>query len=166
MFFKSTEKKIFGTRPALENHAQQGGNANLMLKELIVTITALHDILVRENETLDLSNSRAFFDLQDEKLAVARKYEELMVALKSHQDIASVDPKLKSQLLSMEDGFSSVMKTNMQKLERMKSSTEKLGDMIMKAARKSAETVGQFAYGAAGTMQKGVKSTIGISEQA
>jgi len=169
MFFKPAEKKAFGTRPApakaaaLANPAQE---INAMMRDLIVTVTALRDVLIRENDALDHSNSRAFLELQDEKVAIARRYETLMISLMENPDIKFADPKLKQQLLSMEQGFSGVMKDNMKKLEHMRNATERLGERIMKSARKSADSLGQFAYGAAGTMQKGLKSTIGVSEQA
>lgn len=167
MFFKPAEKKTFGTRPAAAPAAQPAQNdINIVLKDLIITVTALRDVLLRENDALDHTNSRAFMDIQDEKVAVARRYETLMTNLLDRTDIKSADPKLKQQLLSLETGFSGVMKENMAKLERMKSATEKLGERIMKSARKSAESIGHFAYGAGGTMQRGVKSTIGVSEQA
>lgn len=173
MFFKPAEKKTFGTRPAPENAATAPAPApapvadiNTMMRNLILTVTALRDVLIRENEALDQSNSRAFLALQDEKVAVARRYEGLMMNLMDRSDIKSADPKLKQQLLAMEQGFSGVMKENLTKLTHMKNATEKLGERIMKSARKSADSVGQFAYGASGTMQKGVTTTIGVSEQA
>lgn len=170
MFFKPAEKK-FGTKPAPQAPATAALSSNdphidHLLKNLIVAVTALHDVLTRENDALDHADTRAFSALQDEKVAVARRYETLMTTLMNRKDITFADLRLKQQLLAMEEGFSSVMKSNLQKLERMKTATERLGEYIMNSARKSAESQSQFAYGAAGTMQRGVKSTFGISEQA
>lgn len=173
MFFKASDKK-FGTKPA--SPALQTPQAamktaahddvNNMLRNLIITVTALRDVLIRENEALEQSNSKAFLDIQDEKVAVARRYETLMTAMLDRKDIGSADPKLKAQLLFLEEGFTTVMKDNLVRLERMKNATERLGERIMKSARKSAESAAQFAYGASGVMQKGVKATMGVSEQA
>ena len=163
LFNKPAEKKTFGTKPAAP---AQAAHINVLLKELMITITALRDVLLKENDALAHTNTRAFVAVQDEKVAVARKYEALMTDLLSREDIKSADPQIKKQLLSLEQGFTEVMKDNLIRLDRMKNATEKLGDRIMKSARKSAEGMTQFAYGAAGTMQKGTKATIGVSEQA
>ena len=165
MLFKPAEKKTFGTKPAAPSVANSNA-INATMRDLIITITALRDVLLRENDALDHSNTRAFFEIQDEKVAIARKYETLMTDLLSRDDLKSADPKMKQQLLSIESGFTTVMKENLVKLERMKGATEKLGERIMKSARKSAESMTQFAYGASGTMQRGNKATIGVSEQA
>jgi hypothetical protein len=166
LFNKPAQKKTFGTKLAAPQAPASNGHINILLKELMVTITALRDVLLKENDALAHSNSRAFLAIQDEKVAVARKYEGLMTELLSRDDIKNADPQIKKQLLSLEQGFTDVMKDNMTRLERMKGATEKLGERIMKSARKSAEGMTQFAYGAAGTMQKGTKATIGLSEQA
>ena len=50
--------------------------------------------------------------------------------------------------------------------ERMKSATEKLGECIMKSARKTAEAATQFAYGSSGKMQRGNRASIGLEERA
>ena len=167
MLFKPAEKKPFGTKPSTPAPAAAAnGNVNVLLKDLIITITALRDVLLRENDALGATNTRAFMDIQDEKVSTARKYEALMVELMSREDIKNADPQIKKQLFALEKGFTDVMKDNMRNLERMKSATEKLGERIMKSARKSAESMTQFAYGSAGTMQKGNKASIGVSEQA
>ena len=162
LFNKPAEKKTFGTKPA----APAQTHINVLLKELMITITALRDVLLKENDALAHTNTRAFVAVQDEKVAVARKYEALMTDLLSREDIRNADPQIKKQLLSLEQGFTEVMKDNLIRLDRMKSATEKLGDRIMKSARKSAESMTQFAYGSTGNMQKGTKATIGVSEQA
>lgn len=163
MLFKPAEKKTFGTKPAAPAAA---AHLNALLKDLIITITALRDVLLRENDALGHSNTRAFLDIQEEKVATARKYESLMVELMSREDIKNADPAIKKQLFSLEQGFTAVMKDNMVRIERMKSATEKLSERIMKSARKSAESMTQFAYGATGSMQKGNKASMGLSEQA
>lgn len=165
LFNKPAEKKTFGTK-RVTPQAPAAGNINLLLKDLMITITALRDVLLKENDALAHTNTRAFLAVQDEKVSVARKYEALMTDLLSRDDIKNADPQIKKQLLSLEQGFTEVMKDNLIRLDRMKSATEKLGDRIMKSARKSAESMTQFAYGSAGTMQKGTKATIGVSEQA
>ncbi len=165
MFSKPADKKAFGTKPAASN-AGDSRAVDQLIKDLIVTVAALRDVLTKENEALSHGRSQAFIALQDEKVAAARRYETLLTSLLSRNDLNNASPRLKQQLLSLEGDFTAVMKENMTRLERMKNATEKLGEWIMKSARKSAENMTQFAYGSAGTMQKGVKATIGVSEQA
>jgi hypothetical protein len=165
MLFKQAEKKTFGTKPAAPSAANSAA-INATIRDLIVTVTDLRNVLLKENDALDNTNTRAFLEMQDEKVSVARRYEGLMTELLSREDLKSADPKLKAQLLSIEEGFTKVMKENLIKIDRMKNATEKLGERIMKSARKSAESMTQFAYGAGGTMQRGNKATIGVSEQA
>ena len=102
MLFKPAEKKTFGTKPAAPAAAAQ---LNALLKDLIVTITALRDVLLRENDALGHSNTAAFMEIQEEKVATARKYEALMVELMSREDIRNADPAIKKQLFSLEQGF-------------------------------------------------------------
>jgi hypothetical protein len=168
MFFKTPERK-FGTKTAPSRPGLPAATSgiNMALKDVITAITNLRDALIKENEALDHANSRAFMDLQDEKVACARRYEAAMNALLDHKDtVNQCDPRLKSILLSLEKGFAKVMADNLVKLERMKGATEKLGERIMRSARKSVETQTQFAYGSSGTMQRGVKASMGLSEQA
>jgi len=164
MFSKSAEKKTFGKKP--EAQTQPAPALNQLLKDLIIAVTALRDVLLKENDALAHSNSRAFIDMQEEKVTVARRYEMLMSSLLERDDLKTADNALKNQLLSVEKDFTDVMQENLVRLERMKNATEKLGERIMKSARKSAESMTQFAYGAGGTMQRGNKATIGVSEQA
>ena len=140
---------------------------NVAILHTIIAITALRDVLTKENEALELSKSRLFLDLQDEKVEVARRYETLVNALMDRgAEVKVADMKLRDQLQRLQDDFSKVAKRNLELLERMKNATQRLGECIMKSARKSAETATQFAYGSSGHMQRGNKASLGLNERA
>ena len=149
------------------NAAPLPADINQAILQTIMSVTALCDILAKENEALEQCKSAAFFALQDEKVETGRRYEALVAHLMSKPlELKSADPKLKSQLQGLQDRFGDVTQKNLFLLERMNNATSKLKEHIVGAVRKAAEVEGQFSYGASGKMQKGVKSSIGINERA
>lgn len=140
---------------------------NVALLHTIIAVTALRDVMMKENEALEHTNTQAFMNMQDEKVEVARRYETLVNALMARKnEIKQADASLKEQLQRLQDSFGQVAKTNRERIERMRNATKMLGDRIMKNAREQAEKNNQFAYGASGKMQKGNKAYIGVDERA
>ena len=140
---------------------------NVALLHTIIAVTALRDVLLKENEALESSKTALFLELQDEKVEAARRYETLVNHLMDNgEKTKNADAKLKAQLQRLQGDFSAVCHKNLELIERMKSATEKLGECIMKSARKTAEAATQFAYGSSGKMQKGNRATIGVEERA
>lgn len=140
---------------------------NVALLHTIIAVTALRDVMIKENEALSLSSTMAFMALQDEKVDAARRYEKLVMALMDRApEVKSADEKLKEQLQRLQDSFGEVAAENRTHIERMKNATKMLGERIMKGAREQAEKQSQFAYGASGKMQKGGKTLMGLDERA
>lgn len=140
---------------------------NVALLHTIISVTALRDVMIRENEALEHSNTRAFMDMQDEKVEVARRYDLLVSTLMGRAgEIKLADGKLKAQLERLQDSFGTTAKTNRERIERMRNATKLLGERIMKSARAEAEHMTQFAYGPTGKMQRGSKASIGTDERA
>lgn len=140
---------------------------NVALLHTIIAVTALRDVMTKENDALEHSNTAAFMDIQEEKVEVARRYELLVNTLMSRKDeIKSADSKLKEQLQRLQDSFGETAKTNRESIERMRKATQMLSDRIMKSAREQVEKDSQFAYSASGKMQRGAKAYIGIDERA
>ncbi len=140
---------------------------NVAILHTIIAVTALRDVLTKENEALEASKTKVFLELQDEKVEAARRYELLVNHLMDNgADTKNADTKLKAQLQRLQGDFSAVCQRNLELIERMKNATEKLGECIMKSARKTAEAATQFAYGSSGKMQKGNRATIGVEERA
>lgn len=140
---------------------------NVALLHTIISVTALRDVMIKENEALEQANTVAFMDIQEEKVEVARRYELLVNAIMSRkEDIKAADQKLKEQLQRLQDSFGPVAKTNRERIERMRNATQLLSERIMKSAREQVEKDNQFAYGASGKMQRGTKAFIGVDERA
>jgi hypothetical protein len=150
-----------------EKHYTVPTDVNVALLHTIIAVTALKDVLVKETDALKNSKTSLFLDLQDEKVEVARRYELLVNNLMARgAELKSADPKLKDRLNRLQASFSEVSNENLAWIRRMENATKKLGETIMKSARKTAESQTQFAYGASGKMQKGTKALIGLDERA
>lgn len=140
---------------------------NVAILHTIIAVTALRDVLLKENEALEASKTKDFLALQDEKVEVARRYEILVNHLMDNgEKTKTADEKLKAQLQRLQGDFSTVCQRNLELIERMKTATEKLGECIMRSARKTAEAATQFAYGSSGKMQRGNRASIGLEERA
>jgi hypothetical protein len=150
-----------------EKHYTAPADVNVAILHTIIAVTALRDVLLKETEALKNAKTSAFLELQDEKVEVARRYELLINNLMARgAEVKNADSKLKEQLNRLQSDFSSVSKENLAWIKRMENATKKLGDTIMRSARKSAESQTQFAYGSSGKMQKGNKALIGFDERA
>ncbi|PZQ48477.1 MAG: hypothetical protein DI551_01630 [Micavibrio aeruginosavorus] len=150
-----------------EKHYTPPADINVALLHTIIAVTALRDVLLKENEALENCKTSVFLELQDEKVEVARRYEILVNTLMDRgAETKAADKKLRDQLQRLQGDFSAVCHRNIELLERMKNATSQLSDRIMKSAHKAAETATQFAYGSSGKMQKGNKATIGLNERA
>ncbi len=140
---------------------------NVALLHTIIAVTALRDVMLKENDALAISSTRLFMDLQEEKVDAARRYELLVSALMSRPaDIKDADAKLKEQLQRLQTSFGDVATKNRESIDRMRNATKLLGERIMKSARVEVERQNQFAYGSSGKMQKGTKALIGVDERA
>lgn len=159
MFNKKTEVR--------EKHYTPPTDVNVAILHTIIAVTALRDVLLKETDALKNAKTSLFLELQDEKVEVARRYETLVNNLMARGgEVKKADAKLKEQLTRLQADFSKVSAENLAWIRRMESATKKLGETIMKSARKSAEKQTQFAYGASGKMQKGNKALIGVDERA
>ncbi len=142
-------------------------DVNVAILHTIIAVTALRDVLQKETAALKEANTALFLDLQDEKVEAARRYEKLVNALMDRgAAVKSADAKLKDRLQKLQGDFSAVAEENLSWIKRMEKATKALGETIMRAARKSAESQTQFAYGASGKMQRGGKAMIGLDERA
>lgn len=153
--------------PASAKPYSPPADINVAILHTIIAVTALRDVLLKENEALEASKTHDFLALQDEKVEVARRYELLVNHLMDNgEKTKAADSKLKAQLQRLQGDFSTVCHRNLELIERMKNATEKLGECIMRSARKTAEAATQFAYGSSGKMQRGNRASIGVEERA
>lgn len=159
------ENKTYDPQAAAKPYTPPA-DINVAILHTIIAVTALRDVLIKENEALEASKTSLFLELQDEKVDAARRYEILVSHLMDNgEKTKAADQKLKDQLQRLQGDFSAVCQRNLALIERMKNATERLGECIMRSARKTAEAATQFAYGSSGKMQKGTRATIGLEER-
>ncbi|AGH98453.1 flagellar protein FlgN [Micavibrio aeruginosavorus] len=128
------------------------------MQDMMETIDSLRAVYVEENEALNAARTRDFMALQPRKLETTRAYHDgisQMIARKN--DFLNVHPDLKSLFRKKQEEFTVVAEENMEALDRMRRSVNRLNERIMTAARKSMERDG-VNYGAHGKM-KGYHST-------
>lgn len=141
-------------------------NPNAAMIEMMYIIDHFRTMLIKESEALESADSTSFLALQDDKLTIARKYEQGMEQMLTRkEELRKADPSLKQRLIKMQQGFHDIAERNKGGLERMAAGTARLHKRIMEAACESALNETRFAYSAAGQVRSAGKASIGISEQ-
>lgn len=141
----------------------------IAMQEMMSTIDTIRDVYTRETDALTASNTKAFLELQDEKLQAARRYQQSVEELLNRGDeIRNVNPLTKKRLQEMQNEFSILTKKNIDALDRMQKTVGRLGETISQAARDAARKTRTFSYGQTGKVQEGSNRTVsmGISETA
>ncbi len=142
---------------------------NHAIQEIMDVIDSLKGVYARETEALNGADARRFLDLQDEKLATAKKYQEKIEEAMSRKDEMKVaNPLIKKRLAEMEKEFYDLSEKNIEALQRMQRSTERLGETIMGAAKNSVKQMRAVSYGETGAFHADEKKTVsmGVSETA
>lgn len=139
------------------------------MQEMMETIDSLRDVYVRETDALESVDTKAFLDIQEEKLSAAKRYQmnvEQMLARR--EELKEVNPLLRKRLEEMQAEFAELSKKNVEALERMQRTTDRLGDTIRDAAKEAAKKNNAFSYGESGTMHGAEKKSVsmGVSETA
>lgn len=160
-----------------QNHAPQAENTpmpllsqntNLALKDVMRSIRALEKVYERENKVLMKMDSKGFMAIQDEKHAVAKNYQNVMTQMLARKDeLVKADPKLKQVLKNAYADFSEHSKRNLDAIERMQRSTERLGNTIRNAAIRSAQTQRSYSYSENGALSHSTRNkavSSGLSE--
>ncbi len=142
---------------------------NKAIQQVMNTIDHLRQLYDSETQAIQDSRMNDFLSMQDRKLELAQKYQDdAQYLIKKGKDIKEkVDPKLRTQLESMEKEFSEAAHKNMEALQRMSRVMKRMHDRIMMAAKKSALTQ-SLQYGSTGKFggEKQKVVTTGLSETA
>jgi hypothetical protein len=139
------------------------------MQEMMSTIDALRKVYIRENDALASSNTKAFLDLQDEKLAAARIYQRRIEEIMGRRaEMKNVSPVAKQKLEVMQQEFAIIARANMESIDRMRRCVTRLGDTISSAAREAAKKQRAFSYGETGKIRGTSKRSVsmGLSETA
>lgn len=139
------------------------------MNDIMQTIDLLRDVYIRETEALDKADADTFMALQGEKVQKAGDYQRgIQTILSRKEEMRKADPALKQKLHAMQADFAELGRKNMEALQRMKKSTERLGETIRSAARETARKSSIFSYGENGVVNSTSRKPIstGISETA
>lgn len=144
-------------------------NPNVAMQEMMDTINALRGVYQRETDALEAGNTRAFLEIQNEKLQVARLYQEgVEQIMKRKEEMKKTNPLLRQRLEDMQKNFVELSAKNMEALKRMGRVTERLGNTVRVAAKEAAVKKRVFSYGETGALKSTEKKTVsmGLSETA
>lgn len=139
------------------------------IQDMMGTIDTIRDVYARETEALTAANTRAFLDMQEEKLQAARKYQIGIEAILNRRgDFKNVNPVMKKRLADMQAEFAAITRKNMEALDRMQRCVHRMGETISSAARETAAKNRTFSYGENGKAHVNVRQAVsmGISETA
>ncbi len=127
---------------------------NRAMQEMMETIDALRAIYVEENKALSAADARAFMAVQDNKITAARKYQSgASQLLERREEIGKkLDPRLRQALYKKQKDFDAISRENIDKLERMRKGTERLGRRIQQAVCDTARKDTHF-YSARGNLE-------------
>lgn len=142
---------------------------NAAMLEMMNTIDALRGVYRRENEALEAADTKAFLEMQGEKLRHARAYQDgVEQMLVRKEEMKKTSPQMRRKLEEMRADFVELGNKNMEALKRMGRVTERLGNSMRLAAREAAVRQRTFAYGENGSLKSSEKKTVsmGVSETA
>jgi acyl-CoA synthetase (NDP forming) len=138
------------------------------LLETAQKIQRVMDVYVRETDALEKSDIKKFMSLQEEKLTVAKLYESAIgQILRRSEDMRSVRAEVKTMLRNLQDEFLVLARRNLEALERIKNSTNRLSKLIMSEAQKAAASSQSVNYTPRGEMSPRKSGlSIGVSQSA
>lgn len=138
------------------------------IQDMMQTIDALRNVYVAETMALAKSDTSAFLGLQDKKIEAAQNYHTGISEFLARKDeILTVHPDLKSLIRKKQEEFSEIARENLDALDRMRRTVDRMGNRIMQAARDAATREG-VTYGKSGNMSgyKNRPVTMGLNESA
>ena len=138
------------------------------MQDMMETIDTLRNVYAAETAALQAADTDGFFALQDEKIEAAQNYHSGISELLARKDeMLSVHPDLKSLIRRKQEEFSEIARENLDALDRMRRTVDRMGNRIMKAARDTAAREG-VTYGNSGSMSsyRNKPVTMGLNESA
>ncbi len=143
-------------------------DTNTALREITSTIKKMEKIFIDETTALNNIDNKAFMALQEQKLTIAREYQNDMGQILARKDeLRKADPAIKNTIDQMQAKFSEISKNNLEAIGRMQRCTEKLGNTMRSAAIRAAQKNRGYSYGETGAISSAAKRraiSSGISE--
>jgi hypothetical protein len=138
------------------------------MQEMMQAIDALRNIYVEETIALKAADTKAFFGVQDRKIEAAQNYHAgITEAMARKDELLQAHPQMKSLFRRKQEEFSKIADENLEALDRMRRTVDRLGNRIMRSARDSAMRDG-VSYSARGDLSgyKNKPVTMGLNESA
>ncbi len=143
-------------------------DSDAALLEITKNIKSLADIYIEETKALNDIDNKRFLELQEEKLIIARQYQNNMGQMLERKDeIKRTSPNVKKTLQEIHEEFQEISRKNMEALARMQRATEKLGNTLRNAAIRDAHKKSGYSYSEDGKISsKSTKKAVssGLSE--
>lgn len=158
-----------------KQHAQETAQKSFLsqdpakaMQEMMAIIDVLRSVYVEETAALKAADTKTFFSLQDRKIEAAQNYHAgLSETLIRKDEISKIRPQMKSMFGQKQEEFSVIAKENLEALDRMRRTADRLGKRIMQTARDTALR-DSVSYGVNGnlTAYKNKPVTMGLNESA
>lgn len=146
------------------------GDPNTALRQMIGMIEKLQALYEQEVKVLQATDSKAFMDMQDEKVEAIRTYQiGISQLLERKDELKKADPAIRNKLKAMHADFSKQSRKNLEALARMRRCTERLGNTLRHAAIMAAQQQRTFSYGETGAIAGSARNkavSSGVSETA
>ena len=142
---------------------------NAAMQEMMSTIDALRNVYRRETEALEAADTKAFLEMQSEKLLIARAYQDGIGQILDRKDeMKKSNPLLRRRLEDMQKDFADLTAKNMDALKCMGRVAERLGNTIRVAAKDAAVRSRTYSYGETGSIKGSERKSVsmGVSETA
>lgn len=138
------------------------------LQDMMQTIDTMRAVYEEETSALRIADLKAFFALQNKKIAAATDYHAGIAELIARkEEILDVHPDLKNIFNRKHAEFSAVAADNIDALSRMRRTVDRLSHRVMQAARDAAVR-DSVNYSARGSMNspRNKPITMGLNESA
>jgi hypothetical protein len=122
--------------------------------DLMIVIGDFVTLLNKETAALKTADFPSVDALQAEKKDIARRYQDLVVAMNSRKaEVDDLDMALREKFVRTRTVFTQTLQENMQTLERVRNSASRLVDRILNVARTSIAEEQTTNYSALGKAQ-------------
>lgn len=138
---------------------------NRAMQQMMETIDALRQVYEQETQALQALDTQAFLALQDAKQRSAHAYQShVNEMIMRKEDMQKADPALKQQLERMRNDFAELSRLNMEALDRMQRTMDRLSMTIRSAAKDAAQKHSAYSYSETGMLQMNNKKCISLGD--
>jgi len=138
------------------------GGSVIAYDDLIFACTNLCEVLEIENEALESHDAETVKILTENKVALAKLYEQAMAPLTKHPELAeTLEPEQREALLEVGIRLKVLMETNSMRLRAEMEAYQRLMDVVVQHAKKQQTT--KSTYGRAGTFDDTANGAVSLS---